>query len=186
MDTEVLTIAAQDLLDETGERLLALLKMGTPDEAATPAIGLLVALLRAGSGTAAEDATAAIRTLASRGTHGDSLREAGAIPHLVGILRDPEGACGNGIEHAAGALAHLCMQRAANREALFAAGGVPVLQRLLETEGQAAEYAASTLGALALCGAPPARAAVHTAVNELAEGAQDRMQPPPRASGSLC
>jgi len=65
--------------------------------------------------------------LASRGTHGDSIREAGAIPLLVRAISTDEQAC---VKHASGALAHLMMQRAANREAVHAAGGVAQLVQL--------------------------------------------------------
>ena len=133
--------------------------------------GLLVGLLRAGRGPAG-DATAAIRVLASRGTHSDSIREAGAIPLLLQVLQD--GGNAEGVEHASGALAHLMMQRAANRDALLAAGGVPLLAALLQQESQAAEYAASSLGALVICGSPAASTAVSGAVSALPAGVLPR------------
>lgn len=166
---EALAIYSQELIDEVGERLLTLLKMGMPDEAATPTIGLLVGLLRAG-GYAAADGAAALRVLASRGTHGDSIREAGGIPLLLQMIEDA-GADADASEDSIGAIAHLMMQRAANREVCYACNGVPLLAALLaETDSQAAEYAASSLGALVICGAPPAVQAVRAAVGVLPPG----------------
>ena len=110
-DSEALAFCSQELVVECGEKLLTLLRKGAPDDAAECATGVLVGLLRADISEAQEDATAAIRVLASRGTHGDSLREAGAIPLLVRVISDNEHA--SSVEHASGALAHLMMQRAA-------------------------------------------------------------------------
>ena len=168
---ELLATASQVLQYEVGERLLELLRKGMTDEAATPTVGLLVGLLRAGRGPA-EHAVAALRVLASRGTHGDSIREAGAIPLLLQVVQDGAGA--EGVEHASGALAHLMMQRSANREALHAAGGVPLLVGLLLAESHAAEYAASSLGALVLCGSPAASEAARSAVLVLPPGVLER------------
>ena len=121
------------------------------------------------------DAAAAVRALASRGSHADAIREAGGIPLLLTVLED--GAGDDGVEHASGALAHLLMQRAANREALYAAGGVPLLVALLQEDNQAAEYAASTLGTLVMCGSPAAARAVQDAVNDLPAGKRDDWPP---------
>ncbi|KAL3906443.1 MAG: hypothetical protein SGPRY_010543 [Prymnesium sp.] len=149
---EVASAASHELLEQLGQSILHFLKLGMSDEAAAPAIWLLVGLLKARVGS--EDACAAIRTLASRGTHGDSIRSAGGIPPLFRVIR--EGAGLRGAEYASCALAHLVMQRSANREALLTAGGVPLLMGLLHARNQAAEYAASILGALLLCGPEPA------------------------------
>ena len=103
--------------------------------------------------------------LASRGTHADSIREAGGIPLLVDVLRS-ENVSEETLEHTTGALAHLVMQSDRNRESLSTSGGVPHLARLLDTSShsQAAEYSACCLGAIAMCGPPSARSAVRAHV----------------------
>jgi len=169
------------LASEVSEKLLSLMKMGAPDEAATAVVGILVGLLRADAthGTViTEDATAAIRMLANRGTHGDTIREAGGIPLLLRVVRDSASGEGagdeDGVEHAAGALAHLVMQRAANRDALVAAGGVPLVARLLHTESQAAQYAAGILGAMCYSGDATTVAAVREGLQSLDEAVLER------------
>ena len=166
---EAVAIASCELLQEVSERLNALIKLGAPDAATAPAIGLLVSLLRAGRGSPATDeAASAIYALASRGSHGDTIRKAGGIPLLLDVLRDGEVDGGERAERASGALAHLVMQCAANRRVVLESDGVPVLAGLLTTEGsQAAEYAASTLAVLALCGTPTARDSVRDAISPL-------------------
>ena len=161
------------ILELLSEWLLRFIKGGADDDSTAPAIGLLVGLLRTGRrSVATQDAASALYTLASRGSHGDAIREAGGIPLLVEVLRDDDdddddedGAAA--AERASGTLAHLAMQRSANRAALVAAGGVPVLAQRLHRRGQAAEYAASALSILALCGTAPAQQAVHEAVDLL-------------------
>ena len=163
-DGEALAVCSEAIVMEIGVKLLTLMKKGAPDSAAVSVIGVIVGLLRAGY-DAAEDATAAIRVLASRGTHGDTIREAGGIPLLVRVLQDQPSVAG--AEHASGALAHLVMQRAANREAVHNCGGVPVLVASLRLESQAAEYAASSLGAIVISGPPAATRAACEMVGEL-------------------
>ena len=128
------TLTFEDLLEELSDWLLRFIKGGAPDERTAPAVGLLVALLRTGRGTAAtQDAAVALYTLVSRGSHGDAVREAGGVPMLLAVLQEGED---EGVERASGALTHLAMQGAANLEAIFAAGGVPILIRQLQTQGQ--------------------------------------------------
>jgi hypothetical protein len=177
-------LASQSLLDEVSERLLAhvqdLIKSGAPEDAAGPAVGVLVSLLRAKDhdGTAAIAAAAGIYSLVSRGKLGDTVREAGGIPLLLSLLtteHDYEEDDGRLREYASGALAHLAMQREANREALVAAGGVPVLAALASADAQQpAEYASSTLGTLAMCGPAHAATAVRAAAGALPDGSLGR------------
>ena len=171
-ESEALSMASLSLAEEVGGKLLALLKKGAPDEAATAAIGVLVGLISVGHGRCSENATAAIRVLASRGTHGDSIREAGGIPLLLRVLRDAESTAG--VEHASGALAHLVMQRSANREAVCGHGGVPLLVAQLHRSSTAADYAAASLGTMAICGPPAAVEAIREGLASLPTAVLDR------------
>lgn len=171
-ESEALSMASLSLAEEVGGKLLALLKKGAPDEAATAAIGVLVGLISVGHGRCSENATAAIRVLASRGTHGDSIREAGGIPMLLRVLRDAESTAG--VEHASGALAHLVMQRSANREAVCGHGGVPLLVAQLHRSSTAADYAAASLGTMAICGPPAAVEAIREGLVSLPTAFLDR------------
>jgi len=160
-----------EILELLSDWLLRFVKGGAPEESTAPAIGLLVGLLRTGRrSVATQDAAAALYTLASRGSHGDAICEAGGIPLLLEVLReddDDDDEDDRAAERASGTLAHLSMQRSANRAALVAAGGVPVLAQRLHQEGQAAEYAASALSILAMCGTVAAQEAVRDAVGLL-------------------
>lgn len=155
-----------DGLERTVEWLLDLLDQSAPDEALKPAVGVLVGLLNHdGEAAVIEKAAYALRLVANRGTHGDTVREAGGVPALVSVLRF--GVDTWAAEQAAGALMHLCMQRQANKEALRAAGGIAALSELLLAgpRNQAAEYAANTLGVLAMTSEVPLTTrAVHSAV----------------------
>jgi len=90
------------------------------------------------------------------------------------------------VEHACGALAHLVMQRPANRQALIAAGGVLALVGLLhlhsdeESESQAAQYASSILGVIAICGTSTERESVVSALRRLPADVLERFPCLPR------
>ena len=165
-DRQALSSFAEEYISEVSDTLLTLMKKNLPDSTATLAVGLLVGLLNVGDGPA-EDAAAAIRILVSRGTHSDTIREAGAIPHLVKVLRDGGGPTK---DSASAALAHLVMQRASNREELHRAGGVAELAFLLREESgqtQAAEYAAAILSTLIVCDTHEIGRAARDEVREL-------------------
>jgi len=162
---EALIDESLDGLERTVEWISHLLDQSAPDEALKLVVGVLVGLLHDGEVAVIEKAANALRLVANRGTHGDTIREAGGIPALIAVLR--LGADTWAAEQAAGALMHLVMQRNANKEALRAAGGIAALSELLLAgpSCQAAEYAANTLGVLALTTEVPLTArAVHSAV----------------------
>ena len=107
-------------------------------------ITALAGLLRLGGATSSESA-GAIMHLTYHAGNGEAIREAGAIPPLIELLR--EGPSSAAATRAAGALSNLAHANAANAAAIRDAGGVEALVALLGGGAESAG-AASAAGAL--------------------------------------